>query len=229
MEFAEVVRRRRMTRAYAPDPVDPAVVEAALAAATRAPSAGFSQGWGFVVLDTPDAVHGFWRAQTDAAADGGSPDRWLAGMMTAPVVVVPCSRRSAYLDRYAEADKRRAGLHERDEDRWAMPYWHLDTAMASLLVLQSVTDAGLGACFFGLVPDRVEAVKERLGLVDTADEEAPHPIGAITIGHPAPPADRAAGARGSASRRRRTPWQEVAHRGRWGAGWSTDAHGEAAG
>ena len=204
-----MVRRRRMTRAYTPDPVDPAVLERALDHATRAPSAGFSQGWAFVVLDTPARVRGFWEAQADTSA----PDRWLAGMMSAPVVIVPCSRRDAYLERYAEPDKRRAGLHERDESRWAMPYWHLDTAMASLLLLQSVTDAGLGACFFGLVPDRVEAVKEVLGLTGP---EAPHPIGAITIGHPA---SSAAGARGSASRRRRTPWREVAHRGRWGAGW----------
>ncbi|HWJ68334.1 MAG TPA: nitroreductase family protein [Nocardioides sp.] len=218
MEFDEVVRRRRMTRAYTSDPVAPAVVERALDHATRAPSAGFSQGWAFVVLDTPEAVRGFWSAQTDAALPGGEPDRWLAGMMAAPVVVVPCSRREAYLDRYAEPDKQRAGLQDRDEGRWAMPYWHLDTAMAALLVLQSVTDAGLGACFFGLVPGRVDAVKERLGLVDTAAEQAPHPIGAITIGHPAP---RSEGARGSASRRRRTPWREVAHRGRWGAGWET--------
>ncbi|GAA1504657.1 nitroreductase family protein [Nocardioides humi] len=216
MEFAEVVRRRRMTRAYTAEPVDPAVLERALDHATRAPSAGFAQGWAFVVLDTPDAVRGFWAAQTDDAGEDGTPDRWLAGMMTAPVVVVPCSRRDAYLDRYAEPDKRRAGLGTHDESRWAMPYWHLDTAMAALLLLQSVTDAGLGACFFGLVPDRVDAVKARLGLADTAEEEAPHPIGAITIGHPAPPAT---GARGSASRRRRTPWREVAHRGRWGAGW----------
>lgn len=206
-----------MTRAYTSDPVDPAVLERALDDATRAPSAGFSQGWAFVVLDTPEAVRGFWAAQTDDAGPDGAPDRWLAGMMSAPVVVVPYSRRDAYLDRYAEADKRRAGLGGHDEGRWAMPYWHLDTAMAALLVLQSVTDAGLGACFFGLVPGRVEAVKEVLGLRDTAQDEAPHPIGAITIGHPAP---RATGAQGSASRRRRTPWQEVAHRGRWGAGWS---------
>ncbi len=214
MEFTEVVRRRRMTRAYTPDPVDPAVLERALDHATRAPSAGFSQGWAFIVLDTPATVRAFWSAQSDAT---GSPDRWLAGMMSAPVVVVPCSRRSSYLERYAEPDKRRAGLHERDEGRWAMPYWHLDTAMASLLLLQSVTDAGLGACFFGLVPDRVEAVKELLGLVDSDVEEAPHPIGAITIGHPA---GGTTGARGSASRRRRTPWTEVAHRGTWGSGWA---------
>lgn len=228
VELTEVVRRRRMTRAYTADPVDRAVVARALAAATRAPSAGFSQGWAFIVLDTPEAVHGFWTAQTEAAHPGGTPDRWLAGMMSAPVVVVPCSRREAYLRRYAEADKERAGLVDAtspatDDSRWAMPYWHLDTAMAALLILQSVTDDGLGACFFGLVPDRVDAVKQQLGLIDTDDAEAPHPIGAITIGHPAP---RDAGARGSASRRRRTPWTEVAHRGRWGAGWPADEDDE---
>ncbi|MCX6399069.1 MAG: nitroreductase family protein [Propionibacteriales bacterium] len=221
MDFTEVVRRRRMTRAYTPDPVDPAVIERALDHATRAPSAGFSQGWAFIVLDTPDTVRGFWEAQAPTAVEG-TPDRWLAGMMSAPVVIVPCSRRDAYLDRYAEPDKVHAARAGRasdqlwDENRWAMPYWHLDTAMASLLILQSVTDAGLGACFFGLVPDRVDAVRSILGLVDTADGEAPHPIGAITIGHPAPRTD---GAAGSASRRRRTPWVEVAHRGHWGAGF----------
>jgi nitroreductase len=210
MEFADVVRRRRMVRSYTDEPVDPAVVERALEHATRAPSAGFSQGWAFVVLDRPEDVRRFWTASTD---DVDEPDRWLAGMMRAPVVVVPCSVKGAYLDRYAEPDK---GWTDRDEARWPMPFWHLDTAMASLLVLQTVTDAGLGACFFGIVPGREQDVRRALGLPDDGD---PHPIGAITIGHPAP---RGTGARGSASRRRRTPWTEVAHRGRYGAGWSGD-------
>lgn len=225
VEFSELVRRRRMTRAYTSDPVPASVIERALERATRAPSAGFSQGWAFLVLDTPETVAGFWQAQTEAARPGGEPDRWLSGMMRAPVVIVPCSRRDAYLDRYAEPDKRRAGLVDpaapapvrAQADRWAMPYWHLDTAMAALLILQSVTDDGLGCCFFGLVPGRVEAVKDHLGLIDGDIDAAPHPIGAITVGHPADPGT---GARGSARSRRRTPWQEVAHRGRWGAGWS---------
>lgn len=199
-----------MVRAYSDDPVDPAVVERALANATRAPSAGFSQGWAFVVLDTPEAVRGFWAAQSDSV---DQPDRWLAGMMRAPVVVVPCSIKSAYLDRYSEPDKARTGLGG-DESRWPMPYWHLDTAMASLLILQTVTEAGLGACFFGLVPDRVDRVRAVLALPDGPG--SPEPIGAITIGHPGAPG---AGARGSGSRRRRTHWTAVAHRGRWGAGW----------
>jgi nitroreductase len=213
VEFSEVVRRRRMVRSYTEQPVDPAVVERALDHATRAPSAGFSQGWAFVVLDRPEDVQRFWAASTDRLDE---PDRWLAGMVRAPVVVVPCSVKSAYLDRYAEPDK---GWEDRDERRWPMPFWDLDTAMAALLILQSVTDAGLGGCFFGIVPEREVDVRRALGLPDDGD---PHPIGAITIGHPAP---RGTGAAGSASRRRRTPWTEVTHRGRYGAGWSAATAG----
>ena len=213
MEFAEVVRRRRMVRAYTDEPVDTTLVERALANATRAPSAGISQGWAFVVLDDQDSVRGFWAAQSD---DVDAPDRWLAGMMKAPVVIVPCSVRSAYLDRYAEPDK---GWTDRDESRWPMPFWHLDAAMASLLILQTATDAGLGACFFGLVPGRLDAVRRALGLPE--DGSGPEPIGAITIGHPAAPGPGAA--QGSPARRRRRPWQEVAHRGRFGAGWPVES------
>ena len=102
MEFADVVRRRKMVRNYTDDPVDPAVVDRALANAVRAPSAGFSQGWGFLVLDTPDDVRRYWAATADDLDD---PDEWLSGMMRAPVVIVPCSSKAAYLGRYAEPDK----------------------------------------------------------------------------------------------------------------------------
>ncbi|NUR17224.1 MAG: nitroreductase family protein, partial [Dermatophilaceae bacterium] len=51
MEFTEVVRARRMVRRYDPDrPVPREVVERCLANAVRSPSAGFSQGWDFLVL-----------------------------------------------------------------------------------------------------------------------------------------------------------------------------------
>jgi nitroreductase len=188
-----------MVRSYADDPVDPAVVDRALANATRAPSAGFSQGWGFLVLDRQGDVRRFWAATTDPDRE---PDRWLRGMSRAPVVVVPCSSKAAYLDRYAEADK---GWADRDEARWPVPYWHVDTGMASLLILQTVVDEGLGACFFGIPPDRLTAVKDTFGIPDRFD-----PIGAITIGHPAE-----GGAQGSPSTRRRRPTDDVVHRGRW--------------
>ncbi len=200
MEFAEVVRRRRMVRAYTDDPVDPAVVDRALAAAVRAPNAGFTQGWGFLVLDTPADVRRYWEATADRVDE---PDTWLRGMMRAPVVVVPCSSKQAYLDRYAEPDK---GWTDRDEARWPVPYWHTDAAMAALLILQTAVDEGLGACLFGVPPDRVAALRAAFGIPDRFD-----PVGAVTLGHPAV----TPGAQGSPRRRPRKDLAEVVHRGGW--------------
>jgi len=198
MEFTDVVRKRHMVRSYADQPVDPAAVRRALEHANRAPSAGFSQGWAFLLLDTSDQVARFWRAATP---EGEGDDAWSQGMRTAPVVVVPLSCKRAYLDRYAEPDK---GWTDRDETRWPAPYWHIDTGMAALLVLLTAVDEALGACFFGVPPDRIDALRAEFGVPDDH-----HPIGAITLGHPAP--ERV---RGSAVRGRRD-LDAVVHHGRW--------------
>jgi nitroreductase len=200
MEFQDVVRRRRMVRNYTDKPVDPAIVERALSNATRAPNAGFAQGWGFLVLDTPSDVRRYWAATVDGIDD---PDDWLRGMMRAPVLVVPCSSKAAYLGRYAEPDK---GWTDRNEARWPVPYWHMDAAMASLLILQTAVDAGLGGCFFGIPPERVASVRLEFGIPEVFD-----PVGAITLGHPA----SHPGALGSPSRRVRKDLVEVVHRGTW--------------
>jgi nitroreductase len=203
MEFQEVVRRRRMVREYATDPVDPAVIERAMHNAVRAPNAGFSQGWGFLVLDQPNDVRRFWEVTTEPDALA-APDEWLTGMMHAPVIVVPCSSKAAYLKRYAETDK---GWTDEDEARWPVPFWHIDTGMAALLVLQTVTDEGLGACYFGIPPEHVADVRKAYGIPETFD-----PIGAITIGH----RTGSVGAAGSPTRRPRKSQASVVHRGRWG-------------
>jgi len=202
MEFQQVVDRRRMIRNYAERPVDPGAIARALRNATRAPSAGFSQGWAFVLLDEPDDVRRYWEATTDPE-QLAAPDAWLTGMMRAPVVVLPCSSKDAYLDRYAEPDK---GVTNRDEGRWRVPYWHMDTAMAALLILQTVVDEGLGALFFGIPTERIDAVRRSFAIPDTHD-----PIGAITIGH----LTDDAGLRGSPAHRRRVPIDELVHRGGW--------------
>jgi nitroreductase len=207
MEFEEVVRRRRMVRNYTDEPVDPAVVTRALANAVRAPNAGFTQGWGFLLLDTPQDVRRWWATTAPEGVD--APDRWLAGMMRAPVVVVPCSSRAAYLRRYDDRDKARSTRSERTADGapWSVPYWHMDAAMASLLILQTAVDAGLGACFAGIPMSAEHAVRREFGLPDDVD-----PVGVVTIGHPA---RTGGGAAGSPSRRARRATDEVVHRGRW--------------
>jgi nitroreductase len=197
MEFRDVVRRRRMVRNYDPArPVPPEVVDRLLAHAVRAPSAGFSQGWGFLVLTEPADRERFWVATTPAA-----PTSWLTGMRRAPLIVAVHSHKDAYLDRYAEPDK---GWTDRDEARWPVPYWHIDAGFAAMLILLTAVDEGLGACFFGIPPERLDAYREAFGV-----PEAYTPIGAITIGYPAP--DR----RSPSLRRGRREMGEVVHRGRW--------------
>ena len=202
IEFQDVVDRRRMVRNYTGAPVDRSVVDRALRNATRAPSAGFSQGWAFLVLDTPEDVRRWWQVTTDPD-ELASPDRWLAGMMRAPVVIVPCSSKAAYLRRYAEDDK---GWTDQDEARWPVPFWHMDAAMASLLVLLTAVDAGLGGCFFGIPVEREQAVREEFGIDPDHD-----PVGVITLGHRTDDT----GAAGSPARRGRRSLDEVVHRGRW--------------
>src|SRR5262245_33913048 len=54
MEFAEVVRHRRMVRSFSDKPVEPTVVERILDMARRGPTAGYSQGVEFVLVTDPD-------------------------------------------------------------------------------------------------------------------------------------------------------------------------------
>lgn len=200
MELTDVIRRRRMVRAYDPDrPVSSDVVTRLLDHATRAPSAGFTQGWDFVVLRESAARQAFWDATSE---DDGEPDAWLRGLMTAPLLIVCLSDKGAYLDRYAAPDK---GWTDRDEARWPVRYWDVDTGMAALLMLLTAVDADLGGCFFGVPPERHEALRTALGI-----PAGRTPVGVVSIGHPA--ADR----RSPSLRRGRRTLGEVAHEGRFG-------------
>lgn len=188
-----------MVRRFTEQPVPPAALDRMLDHATRAPSAGFTQGWAFLRLDTPGDVARFWASTSpDPTADNA----WLRGMRTAPTIIVPLAHRDAYLDRYAEPDK---GWSDRDEARWVAPYWFVDTGMASLLILQTAVDEGLGACFFGIPVTQVDAFRAEFGV-----PQAYAPIGAIAVGHPTD-----APRRGSATRRARRGVDEVVHRGHW--------------
>lgn len=204
MEFQDVVRTRRMHRRFTDQPVAADAVDRITRNAVRAPSAGFSQGWAFVVLDTAQDRDRFWAASTPQDAERSERDMsaWLAGMRTAPVIVLALASKAAYLRRYAEKDK---GWEDLDEARWPVPFWHVDVGMASLLMLQTAVDEGLGACFFGVPPEHVPAVRAELGIPDEYEI-----TGVVAVGHPAD-----GGAKGSPTRRRRKPLDEVVHRGGW--------------
>jgi nitroreductase len=198
VEFDEVVRRRRMVRSYLPDrPVPPEIRDKLIRHALRAPSAGFSQGWGFLVLEKVEDRARYW------ASTGGSeePDGWLARLSTAPLIIVALSNKSVYLDRYAQPDK---GWTDRDEAHWPVPYWDIDTGFAALLAHLTAVDQGLASCFIGLPVDKVQDFKAAFGVPAEFT-----PIGALTVGYGAP--DR----RSPSLRRGHRPMDEVVHHGRW--------------
>jgi len=190
MELQDVIRHRRMVRRFTAEPVAQSSLDRILANAVRGPSAGFSQGQAFLVLTGADLAD-FWRVTGEAVSETAQ---------TAPLIIVPLSCKRAYLDRYALPDK---GWVDRDEARWPVPFWHIDTGMAALLILLTVVDEGLGAVYFGIVPEAVGKFRATFGVPD--DQE---PIGAIAIGHDAETEKRDL-------RARRRPLADLVHYGRW--------------
>lgn len=213
-----------MVRRYDPSrPVPADVLTRVLSVVPRAPSAGFSQGCDVVVLTEAAERDTFWQVTTEneavtSEAGGAEPGRrapqnaWLRGMRTAPVLVIVCADKDAYLDRYTEPDK---GWTDRDEARWPVPYWDVDAGMVSMLVLLAAVDAGLGACFFGVPPDRWDAVRTTFGIPPTR-----RLVGVVSLGHAAEePRQGEAGApgvaQGSPSRRAKRAAHDVVHHHRW--------------
>ena len=196
MEFQEVVRKRRMVRNFEDRPIPPETVERIIANAQRGPSAGFSQGFEFLVLEGKEQTDRFWQA---VSPDQGWERAGWPGVYNAALVIVPLSHKQAYLDRYAEADK---GWTDKAESHWPVPYWDIDTGFAALLILLTAVDAGLGALFFGITD--APALRAAFAIPD-----AYRPIGAITIGYPAPDRPSASLKRGH------RPPASVIHRGGW--------------
>lgn len=199
VEFDAVLARRRMCRDFLDRPIDAAVLDRVLRRAGRAPSAGGTQGWALVVLEGAGETGHFWDLDAEPA--------WLAaptlpGLLRAPVVVVPVAGRQAYLDRYAEPDKVALG-RDRPEG-WPAPYWTIDAAFATMLLLLGAVEEGLGALFFALHGPPADTLA---GLGVPEGWEA---IGAVALGWPSPSATRP-GAAPTPSRAR----AEVVHRGGW--------------
>ncbi|MBV8461928.1 MAG: nitroreductase family protein [Acidimicrobiales bacterium] len=198
MQFDEVVRRRRMTRNFDPEALDPAVVDRLLTTALRAPAAGNTQGRDFVVLEGPTQTARYWQATTDEAWRRRSAR--YPGLSRAPVILLAYVDPAAYAARYDEPDKATGT----GPSQWPVPYWTVDGAFAVLSLLLGAVDAGLGAAFLGNFRGE-EALGRALGVPDGRRW-----LGAVLLGKagaPDPPTR-------SARRERRTIDQCV-HRGVW--------------
>jgi FMN reductase [NAD(P)H] len=172
VELAKILERRRMVRAYKPDPVDRATIERIVGTVRRAPSAGFSQGQRLLVVTDPETR----RAIADLLA-AGSPlpgdDQWVS---VAPVLIVVGVREADYHERYQRPDK----LVDGREIEWPIPYWHFDAGAAAMLILLAAIDEGHAAGLFGVFLDATAPFKELLGIPDDVAVAC-----CVTIGKPA--------------------------------------------
>jgi nitroreductase len=225
-EFADVVRRRRMTRAFDGRPVDPELLADIVDLASRAPSAGKTQGWHLVVLEGPDTDR-FWDITLPPMRRGAF--RWKR-LLDAPVIAIPLADPRAYTDRYSEADKKATGLGV-GVDAWPAPYWTIDASMSVMTMLLAAEAAGLGALFFGVFKGERQ-LRRVLGI-----PSAMQVLGAVALGWPVVNEETGEISRGgadssgvdsasatgtgrSATHRRRTP-DEIIHRGGWRASGPT--------
>lgn len=186
-----------MVRNYTEDPVDGARLERIAAAAIRGPSAGNSQAVGVVVVTDPAVRSQIAQLADEQAYVDMGFDPWIS---KAPAHIVISVSEKVYRDRYSEPDK--LG-DDGSQIEWPVPYWWVDAGASMMAVLLAAVDEGLAAGFLG-----VHSVPELSALLGVPDHF--HPIGVVTVGHPAP--DRRSG---SLDRPKKTP-EDVVFNDRWG-------------
>ena len=153
MDFEDVVRKRKMVRRYKQNmPLLEKTITKLIKNAHRAPSAGHTQVQEFIIVKEP-AIKKKLRA---AAVDQEYVE-------DAPLLIVVCSNTSRSVGRY--------GI------RGTEFYSITDGAFASLLILLTAVNEGIGACFVGAFDDA--KVSKILNIPDQV-----RPIGIVCVGYP---------------------------------------------
>ena len=199
MKFTDLVRTRRMTRAFLPDPIGDEVLHSLIDLALRAPSAGKTQGTHFVVLAGHEVAE-FWNDTLPVSKR--EIFRWKQ-LLDAPVIILPFVDPLAYVERYAEPDKVATGLGE-GIHAWPTPYWTVDGSFAVMTLLLAAHDVGLGALFFAVFNGE-QQLRNRLGV-----PEHMQLLGAVAIGNAVRSSEK-----GRSAARPRVPIETALHQSRW--------------
>jgi FMN reductase [NAD(P)H] len=183
VDFADVLRARRMVRSYRPDPVPEDVLRRIVKVVHRAPSAGFSQGHRLVVVTDPE-LRGKIAALTEPAYVESGMKPWIS---VAPVLIAIGIREASYHERYRQPDK---VTDEGDEGQWPVPFWWFDSGSLLVMLQLAAANEGLATGFFG---PHADGLDELIGLPKDVAL-----AGFLTLGHSD---DNARGVTGSLTHR----------------------------
>src|ERR671934_377481 len=155
MDFDEVVKKRKMIREYDSDrqQIPDDLITKLIKNAHKAPSAGHTQVQEFIIVKDASIKRKLRKAAVNQEY-----------VESAPLLLVVCSNTSRSVGRYGS--------------RGREFYSIIDGAFASMLILLSAVNEGIGACFVGAFQDN--KVSEILELPKDV-----RPIGIICIGYPA--------------------------------------------
>lgn len=155
MELDEAIRKRKMIRKYDKSKEIPErLISKLIENASKAPSAGHTQVQEFIVIKDTKTKRKLRLVSVNQEQ-----------VEEAPVLIVVCSNTSRSVGRYGQRGKEFYSI--------------VDGAFASLLILLTATNEGLGAGFVGAFDD--EKVSEILGL---PSDGSVRPIGIVAIGYP---------------------------------------------
>jgi len=203
LNFADILKQRRMVRHYEPHPISREQIERIVRTVRRAPSGGFSQGQRLIVV-----TNGAARAEIahllkeeETVEQGREP--WLS---VAPVHVIVCTREQDYHDRYNEEDK--LAVTGGVEVEWPAPFWFVDAGAAMMLLLLAAIDEGLVAGVYGVTVPEMQRFKNLLGIPDDV-----WVVAGVTIGKGKP--DPNAARSSSRFRQRRRSLDEVVRWEHW--------------
>ncbi len=165
--------------------------------AQHAPSAGFSQGWAYVVVTEEGLRKMIGKIQGEE--DFYANRRFQKFVSEAPVLIVACVSEWLYHERYREPDKLQ---EDGTEIEWPVPYWYFDVGCACMLIFLAAVNEGLAAAFTGVF--RAGEMRKLLGI-----PEHFQPVGVISIGYPAKDV------KSPSLKRGRRPFSQVVHCERW--------------
>ena len=153
MDFEDVLKKRKMVRKFRQNkPISDKITSKLIRNAHRAPSAGHTQVQEFIIVKDPSIKKKLRNGAVDQEY-----------VEDAPVLIIVCSNTSRSVGRY--------GVRGRDF------YSIVDGAFASMLILLTAVNEGIGACFVGAFDDiKVSKILEIPKQV--------RPIGILCVGYP---------------------------------------------
>ncbi len=179
---ADVLAARRTVREFTAEPVDPAAVRRAIAAALTAPAPHHSEPWRFAVLESPRArtalLDDMLAAWTEDLRGDEFTEEQIARrvrrgepLRRAPLIIVPCLAADAA---HPYPDPRRSAAER------TMFVVAMGAAVQNLLVALAVE--GLGSCWVSSTLFCPQVAAGSLGLPPGWE-----PMGAVGVGHAATP------------------------------------------